>query len=166
MEKTIKQRRSIRAFTDEKVDDQVLEAILEAGRWAPSGLNNQPWRFAVITDTDLKNRLSTLTKYGSIIRSAPAVIAVFMDTAVSYDRTKDLQAVGACIENMLLAVTDLGLGGVWLGEILRSSDEVKRLTLAPQSYEFMAAVALGHPKGEPSKATDRKPLSELVFFRK
>ncbi len=166
VEKTIKQRRSIRSFTGQSVDEGAIDAILEAGRWAPSGLNNQPWRFAVIIDSGIKDRLSTLTKYGPIIQSAFAVIAVFLDTKASYDRTKDLQAIGACIENMLLAITGLGLGGVWLGEILKSGDEVKRLTGAPDAYEFMAAIALGYPEGAPPRAPRRKPLSELVFFRK
>ena len=166
MAEIIEQRRSIRTFTDEKVDDQKIEAILEAGRWAPSGLNNQPWRFAVITDEMLKAKLSTMTRYGGIITSAYAVIAVFLDTSACYDRTKDLQSIGACIENMLLEITALGLGGVWLGEILKSALEVKELTGAPQELEFMAAIALGRPDGEPPRAPSRKPLSELVFFRK
>jgi len=166
VEKTIKQRRSIRSFTGQSVDEGAIDAILEAGRWAPSGLNNQPWRFAVITDSGIKDRLSTLTKYGAIIQSAFAVIAVFLDTKASYDRTKDLQAIGACIENMLLEITSLGLGGVWLGEILKSAEEVKELTGAPEELEFMAAIALGHPDGTQPKEPSRKSIPELVFFRK
>jgi len=166
VEKTIKQRRSIRAFTAQRIDDQTIDRIIEAGGWAPSGLNNQPWRFAVIIDAGIKDRLSTLTRYGAIIKSAYAVIAVFLDTKASYDRTKDLQAIGACMENMLLEITELGLGGVWLGEILKSASGVKELTGAPEEFEFMAAIALGHPDGAPPKAPGRKPLTELVFFRK
>lgn len=67
---------------------------------------------------------------------------------------------------MLLAIHDLGLGGVWLGEILRSSAQVKALLGAPDSYEFMAAIALGHPQGRPPRAPGSKPLADLVFFRK
>ncbi|HPR04739.1 MAG TPA: nitroreductase [Deltaproteobacteria bacterium] len=166
MLRTIRDRRSVRAFTRQTVEDETIDAILEAGQWAPSGLNNQPWRFAVFTDKELKDELSTLTRYDSIIKSAYAVIAVFFDTDAGYDRTKDLQAIGACIENMLLAITDLGLGGVWLGEILKSGDEVKRITGAPDAYEFMAAIALGYTEGAPPRAPNRKPLTELVFFRK
>ena len=166
MQRTIRDRRSVRAFTPQTVQDETIDAILEAGQWAPSGLNNQPWRFAVITDKDLKNELSTLTRYDSIIKSAYAVIAVFFDTDAGYDRTKDLQAIGACIENMLLEITSLGLGGVWLGEILKSAEEVKELTGAPEELEFMAAIALGHPDGTPPKEPSRKSIPEIVFFRK
>ncbi|HPL88604.1 MAG TPA: nitroreductase, partial [Deltaproteobacteria bacterium] len=142
MHDAIRQRRSIRRFTREPVSDDLVEEILDAARWAPSGLNNQPWRFAVIRDARVKERLASLTRYGSIIRSADVVIAVFFDTASGYDRTKDLQSIGACIQNMLLAIHESGLGGVWLGEILKSSSEVKSLLQAPDAYEFMAAVAV------------------------
>lgn len=165
MEKAIRHRRSIRSFEARQVSDEMVETILEAGRWAPSGLNNQPWRFAVIRDARLREELSGLTTYSAIIKSAALVIAVFYDTEAGYNRTKDIQAIGACIENMLLQICDLGLGGVWLGEILRSSDEVKKLTGAPDAYEFMAAIALGYPARAASTDPGRKPLSELVFFR-
>lgn len=159
-------RRSIRKFTAEPVSEEMVEAVLEAGRWAPSGLNNQPWRFAVIRDPELKESLARLTRYGSVVRSANVLIAVFFDTASGYDRTKDLQAIGACIENMLLAAHGQGLGGVWLGEILKSGPEVCSLLNAPDACELMALLAVGRPQGEPPGAPARKPLSELVFFRK
>lgn len=166
MHDAIRQRRSIRRFTREPVSDDLVEEILDAARWAPSGLNNQPWRFAVIRDARVKERLASLTRYGSIIRSADVVIAVFFDTASGYDRTKDLQSIGACIQNMLLAIHESGLGGVWLGEILKSGSEVKSLLQAPDAYEFMAAVAVGHPDGKPPRSPARRPVSELVFYRK
>ncbi|HNY64320.1 MAG TPA: nitroreductase [Deltaproteobacteria bacterium] len=166
MRSAIRDRRSVRKFTGEPVPDELVEDVLEAGRWAPSGLNNQPWRFAVIRDRALKEELSCLTAYKAIVAGADVIIAVFFDTAAGYDRTKDLQGIGACIQNMLLAIHDLGLGGVWLGEILRSSAQVKALLGAPDSYEFMAAIALGHPQGRPPRAPGSKPLADLVFFRK
>lgn len=166
MRDAIKGRRSIRKFTGQPVSDSMVDEILEAGRWAPSGMNNQPWRFAVIRDAGLRNEVGGLTAYGSIVRSADVVIAVFFDTSSGYDRTKDLQAIGACIENMLLAVHDQGLGGVWLGEILKSGAQMKTFLGAPEGYEFMAALAVGYPEGRPPRAPVRKPLSELVFFRK
>ena len=119
MLKTIKDRRSVRSYSSREVPDNVIDEILDAARWAPSGMNNQPWRFAVIQDRKIKEKLEILTKYGAIIKSAQAVIAVFLDTSASYDRIKDLQAIGACIENMLLAICDLGLGGVWLVALSR-----------------------------------------------
>lgn len=162
----IKTRRSVRSFTDDPVDEDVIETILDAGRWAPSGLNNQPWRFAVITDRDLAVELSRLTVYSRIVRQAPLLVAVFLDNASSYDRTKDILAVGACIQNMLLALHALGLGAVWIGEILKNADDVKALLGSPESYELMALIAAGRPAGPLPEPPGRKDLASIVFFRK
>jgi len=162
----IKGRRSVRAFSDAEVSDKMVDQVLEAGRWAPSGMNNQPWRFAVIRDQGLKEQVSRLTRYSGVVSGAGVLIAAFLDREAGYHRTKDVQAMGACMENMLLAIDGLGLGGVWLGEILRSEQEIKKLLGAPEPYELMAVIALGHPAGPKPGPTARKPLTELVFFRK
>ena len=121
----IKTRRSIRKFTSKAIEDEQLNQIIEAGTWAPSGLNNQPWKIAIIKDHYIKTSLAPLTRYSPIIEGAPVLIAVFLDISLSYDRTKDIQATGACIQNMLLAIHALGLGGVWLGEILKNKEVMK-----------------------------------------
>jgi nitroreductase len=162
----IKNRRSIRKFSEREVPGELVEQILEAGRWAPSGLNNQPWRFAVVRDRQIKEKVSGLTRYDRIIRSADVLIGVFFDAGVGYHRTKDTLSMGACIQNMLLAVEALGLGAVWLGEILKSEGEVKALLEAPDEYELMAVIALGYPAGPHPGPIERRPLNELVFFRK
>ena len=155
-------RRSVRQYLDDPVDNNSLQVILEAGRWAPSGLNNQPWRFAVVRDPEVKNEIAAQTRYREIIRNAPGIIAVFIDNDESYDRVKDCQAIGACLQNMYLAAHALGLGGVWLGEILKNKERVAEILEAPDSYELMAVFAVGHPKRRQQKS-QRKPLSELVF---
>ncbi len=158
----IKTRRSIREFTDENITDKTIEGILEAGRWAPSGLNNQAWRFIVVRNEDTKEALSKFTHYGAIIKNARILIIVFLDCGQIYDHTKDVQSIGACIQNMLLAVHSMGLGAVWLGEILKNKEQVNKVLEAPESYELMAVVALGHPVKK-ARSSDRKELYELVF---
>ena len=161
----IKGRRSVRKFTPEPVADEVIEKILEAGRWAPSGLNNQPWRFGIITDAGLKTEISKLTHYGHIVLAAQVLIAVFLDTGKSYHREKDIQGIGACLQNILLEAHSLGLGAVWLGEIIKSNEEIKSLLGLGKELELMAVVALGHPDEKP-KSVKRKPLNDLVIFRR
>jgi nitroreductase len=161
----IRTRRSIRKFTAKHVPEEIINKIIEAGTWAPSGLNNQPWRFAVIRDETLKSNISELTHYSRIIVDSNALIAVFLDKSASYDRTKDCQAVGACIQNMLLYIHSVGLGAVWLGEILKSKDEVLKLIESSNELELMAVIAVGYPSTEGNKPS-RNPLSETVIFRK
>lgn len=160
----IKTRRSIRRFKTIPIAGDEILKVLEAGRWAPSGLNNQPWRFAVITDPDLCEEISKLTRYSKIVRNATVLIVVFLNNIESYDRTKDTQAVGACIQNMLLEAHYLGLGAVWLGEIIKSNEEIKTILNLKKELELMAVIAMGYPNEQP-RATKRKELQDLIVFR-
>ena len=161
----IKTRRSIRRFTDEPVSDEFLNKVIEAGTWAPSGKNNQPWKFAIIKDKDLKEQVSELTHYAKCVLSANALIAVFLDNSASYHTIKDAQAIGSCLQNMLLTIHDEGLGAVWLGEILKNGDKVRELVNGPEGLELMAVIALGHPASDGGKGS-RKDVDQNIFFRK
>lgn len=155
-------RRSIRSFTNEPVRRELLLEIIKAGTWAPSGLNNQPWRFVIARDQKVRRELSQLTKYHRIIEQAPAAIAVFADRDVMYHEVKDHQAIGACIQNMLLAAHALGLGAVWLGEILKNADRVRELLGVPETMELMAVVAIGHPS-EKERRSQRREVAEVLI---
>ncbi|GAB4388099.1 MAG: nitroreductase [Thermodesulfovibrionales bacterium] len=157
-------RRSVRKFTGEPVRESQLDEIVRAGTWAPSGLNNQPWRFAVVTDEAVRLGLAGLTRYRAVLEGARAAIAVFVDREAMYNEVKDHQAMGACIQNMLLAAHALGLGAVWLGEILNRAGDVEKLLGVPETMELMAVVALGHPAPGGRRST-RKDLSEVVIKR-
>ena len=157
-------RRSVRDFTDGDVSEEALNLILEAGRWAPSGLNNQPWRFVVVRGEAKRGELAGLTHYSRIIMSAPVCVAVFLDRESSYHEIKDAQAVGACLQNMLLAAHSLGLGAVWLGEILRNADGVRQALNLKTGLDLMAVVALGHPARRDQQSS-RRPLEDLVLAR-
>ncbi len=159
----IRTRRSIRKFTDKPVPDNIIETTIEAGTWAPSGKNNQPWKFAVIKDRELKAEVSGLTHYSKIVLSANALIAVFLDNSASYDRTKDSQAIGACIQNMLLYIHSSGLGAVWLGEILKNKDKILTLVNGPEDYELMAVIAIGYPAEEKGEGHRNTPAKSIFF---
>lgn len=153
-------RRSIRKFTGAPVSGEDLSAVLEAGRWAPSGLNNQPWRFALIRDGQSLEALSRLTHYGRVVRSSALCVAVFYHVPSGYNRDKDILGIGACIQNMLLAAHSLSLGAVWLGEILNRKSDVNSLIGLDGSFELLAIIALGHPDERPE--SERRPMEDLV----
>lgn len=155
-------RKSIRDFTDEPVSEEMLRAILTAGAQAPSGKNNQPWRFVVVRDPDMKMLLAGETLYGRPVARASVIIPVFIDHKDMYDALKDHQAIGACLENILLAAHALGLGGVWLGEILRNKEAVRKHLGLESHYELMAVLAIGHPR-EAGIKTGRKNVEELIL---
>ena len=155
-------RRSIRQFTDKAVARESLLEIIKAGMWAPSGMNNQPWRFVIVQNREVKDQLAKQTRYDFIIKRAPACIVVFVDRKAMYYDVKDHQAMGACIQNMLLAAHALDLGAVWLGEILKNADEVRKLLGLPPEMELMAVVALGHPASQ-THSSQRKTVSEVLL---
>ncbi len=158
----IKGRRSIRKFKNQDIPDELIDKILTAGIWAPSGMNNQPWRFAVIRDRVLKKELSDLSKDSDILKNASVIIPVFLDNDVAYNNIKDYQTIGACIQNMLLEIYNLGLAGVWIGEII--NDGIRKLCQAPKAYDLMAIIAIGY--GDEINKGKRSPLDKVVFIRK
>lgn len=162
---TILSRRSIRKYTQEKISREEISTILNAGRWAPSGLNNQPWKFVVIQEKETMEKLAECTHYGNIVSNAPLLIAVYLDQATMYNRTKDLQAIGAAIQNMLLACCELELGAVWLGEILNQKDKVNLILSCPDSMELMAVLAIGHP-AEKNVQSARKEITDICYEEK
>jgi nitroreductase len=163
--RTILARRSIRHFSDAAVERRLIMEALQAASWAPSGLNNQPWRFAIVWDSALKERLAGLTRYASVIKSAAVLIPVFMDKETSYDYVKDCQAVGACLQNFLLALHSLELGAVWIGEILKNKEKVLEILDLPGRLELMAVVAVGVPAHR-NQTSHRRPLEELILLER
>lgn len=161
----IHERRSVRHFLETPVDRKVIQEALRAASWAPSGLNNQPWRFAVIWDREIKNQLAGLTRYSKTLQDAAVLIAVFMDKESSYDFVKDCQAIGAAIQNLLLTLHAQGLGATWIGEILKNKERVSRQLDLPERLELMAVVAVGEPAHR-NQSSHRRPLEELIVFEK
>lgn len=153
----IRTRRSIRRYRDTPVSKDVLEKILDAGRWAPSSHNSQPWYFLVIEDQALKETLAQLLPYGKFLPQAPLAIAVVVDPHETGLPMVD-GALGAY--SMLLAAHGLGLGGCWINPI-RNEEEAKRVLGIPLEMRLVAILSLGYPAEEPVKS--RKELSTMVF---
>jgi nitroreductase len=155
-------RRSVRQYTEQPIDREQLLEIIKAGMWAPSGMNNQPWRFVIVKSTETKKELGKQTKYHSIIENAAACIAVFIDKSAMYNDVKDHQSMGACLQNMLLAAHGMGLGALWLGEILKNADAVRSLLGQSNDMELMAVVVLGHPVSQ-QRTSSRKDIKEVLL---
>jgi len=158
----IRKRRSIREFTGQPVSRELLHKIVAAGIWAPSGLNNQPWRFVLVRDETVRKKLAEQTTYSHIILAAPSLIVVLVDRTAMYDEVKDYQSTGACIQNMLLTVEELGLGAVWLGQILKNRNRVKAILGLSEQYDLMAVLAIGYPLHR-NQQSQRKALADFIL---
>ena len=154
-------RRSVRNYTDEPVTREELMEIVRAGSWAPSGLNNQPWRFVTVQNREKLDALAELTTYRHILTTCTAAVAVFLHRPSMYHEAKDHLGTGACLQNMLLAAHAQGIGAVWLGEILKNAGPVRQLFELSDDFELMAVIALGRPEHHRQQSS-RKGLDELI----
>jgi nitroreductase len=149
LQDAIKNRTSIRQFKDAKIDTDTIGVILRMGMCAPSASDRRPWRIWVVENEDLIATLSTATPHASPVAGAPLVIVVGNDPSVSTGMgVIDCSAV---TQNMLLAVTDLGLGAVWIGTWPHDDrqNNVRGILGIPDNIEVVSMIAIGHPAETP-----------------
>lgn len=140
----IKERRSIREYTDQAVTDEQIRQLLEAAMAAPSASNIQPWEFVVVRDPDLKRQLAQTHTWSYMAAGAAVVFVVCGNEGASHHWVED---ASAATENLLLAVTALGLGAVWVA-IYPSADReahVRRVLDIPEEIRVLCLVPVGHP---------------------
>ena len=157
--KLMKERRSIRAFKDEMISDEAIGKLLEAARWCQSASNKQPWRFIIIKNKDMINKLSKIAIYGSFIKQAPVVIAVVAnkDTAPKwYIHDTSMAAHQIC-----LMAWSLSLGTCWIGSMDR--EKAAELLQLNASEYLTTILPIGYPKTIPDP-TPRKELKDLVSY--
>jgi nitroreductase len=149
-------RRSIRQYTDEPVSAEHIEALMRAAMAAPSAGNQQPWRFVVVSDPELRARLAVATQYSSPVGRAPLGIVVLADTRENKHPGYWVQDCSAAVENLLLAAHALGLGGVWIGVHPHEEREanVRAIVEAPEGFAALCMIAVGHP-ASPGPEVDR-----------
>lgn len=165
--KAIKERRSIIRYKPLPIPDDHLEAVLEAGIWAPSWVNVQPWNFIVVKDTVKKKKLTEIatTILNRGIEEAAAIIVVCADT--SKDPHHYIEDAAAATQNMSLAAYSLGYGSYWIGvldiknEKGSSEQKIRELLKIPGNHRVVSMLPIGIPAESPEKK--RKQLSEIVF---
>jgi nitroreductase len=154
-------RLTIRNFKPDRVPIGVTRKILEAGRWAPSSRNRQPWHFVVITDSEALKQIGALAPSGPFIADAPMAIAIFMRDA----ERPDLDA-GRAIQQMEIMAWSLGLGTCFVGfRDSGSALKVKQLLGMPGAFDLVTVLPFGYRldsvKGRNRK---RKPMSAIAHM--
>ncbi len=146
--KAIRERRSIRKYSDGEIPQDDMDLIMEAAMMAPSARNSRPWTFVVVRDVIKKEELSVTNPYTKMVSSASCAIVVCGLPSLSEFWQQDC---GAAIENMLLQAKDLGYGTCWCGLYPKgeSVEHVKNVLHIDDAVP-MALVALGIPAESPS----------------
>lgn len=178
---TIRTRRSIRKFSGKPVEPEKLQAVLEAARLAPSWANMQCWRFVVIRDAGMKEKISELSYVESFfapkgyktnpaqkaLAEAPVVIVACAEPLDSGDLRGQqyyMTDVGIATENLMLAAHALGLGSVFVGVF--DEEQLGELLDIPPGIRIVGLFPLGYPQEEQKAGPARKPLEEIVYNEK
>lgn len=175
--KIITQRRSIRRYLDKSVEREKILLCLEAARLAPSADNVQPWRFLVIDDKELKNRLtkeifSGIYSISKFAAKAPILIMILARLDIIANRIgKQIQNVhfylidsGIAGEHIVLQAEELGLGTCWIGWF--NSRKARKVLNIPRKYKIVSLLSMGYYEKKPSREKKRKRLEDIAWFNK
>lgn len=175
----IKTRRSIRKFSDQPIEPEKLQAVLEAVQQAPSWSNKQCWSLVVVQDQEVRTKISELSFVESFfatygyktnpaqkgLAQAPIVLVACADPQQSGDLRGEqyyMADLGIATQNLMLAAHDLGLGSVFVGVF--DEEQLKSLLGIPAQIRIVGLFPLGYPAGEAKAGPPRKPLSEFVHY--
>jgi nitroreductase len=172
----IKQRRSIRQFLNTPVEKEKIMSCLEAARLAPSASNSQPWKFIVVDDTALIQRLcdeafSVMHRFNMFCKTAPVLIVLVADRSRFINRIGGLiQKIqyylvdtGIAGEHFVLQATELGLGTCWIGWF--NEKGIKSTLGIPADKHVAALIAVGYyDQDKAQRKQKRKPLNKIVSF--
>ena len=154
----IYKRRSIRRYQNKAIPEDLIQKILKAGMNAPSAGNEQPWYFVWVDDREILDQIPKFHPHSKMLYEAPSAIVVCADvTNVKYPEYWP-QDCSAATQNILLAIADLDLGGVWLGVYPRE-DRVKKLQELfgmPEDIVPFSIIALGYP-------AEHKPVKDIYL---
>jgi nitroreductase len=150
-------RRSVRKFQNKDVSEETVKDLLEAAMAAPSAVAKDPWHFIVVRDAIMRKKLAEGLPYGKMLMDSPVGIVVCGDMEKAHDRQISylLQDCSAATENLLVAVSALGLGAVWLGVHPREERmaHVRAIFGLPENIIPVSAIALGWPSEKPIART-------------
>ena len=177
----IKKRRSIRKYKNTEISKEIIEDLINCARLAPSAKNRQPWKFVIVTDTIKKqiadimlekekkskvslerkiyNANSSVKATAKIIKEAPILILVLKEYEDNWI-IGDSLSIGGAIEHICLRATDLGLGSLWIRDIVYTQKDIAKL-ICHENMEVISAISIGYPNENPSQRS-RKKLNEVL----
>ena len=164
-------RRSVRKYTGEKIEEAKLKSILQAGLVSASGRGRQPWEFIVVKEKDMLRSLSKCREHGpAMLEGADCAIVVAADPEKTDVWTEDCSIAMA---NMHLMADSLGVGSCWVQVRLREApdgrsaeDYIKKLLAIPENYSVEAILSLGMPEEHPKSHTAEELPEEKIHLEK
>ena len=146
----INSRASVREFTDQKIEKELLLKLIKNGMKAPSAINKRPWVFYVYESKESINLIRNVSPHGKYNAGAIILVAADKNKFILKARDYFLEDCAAATENILLSAVDNGLGACWIG-VYPMKDRVESLKEAlklESNIVPFALIYLGYPKGE------------------
>ncbi|MDD3191243.1 MAG: nitroreductase family protein [Bacilli bacterium] len=163
----MQKRRSVRKFTDQKVEDEKVQTILHSAMSGPSACNRRPWEFYVVTNEVLLEQIKKASRFSNFNSPMVIIVAGNLHHALPLQLSEYwVQDCSAAVENILLSATALGLGSVWCGlkPQKRPMDRVRAILGIPDYIEPLALIHVGYPAQE-SIPRDQYEESKLHYFK-
>lgn len=170
-------RRSIRRFLPTPVEPEKLRACLEAARIAPSAHNVQPWRFIVVDDPSLKERLAAAAFSGiygasKFAARAPVILVLLARPGKAVVRLGSmiqgvpyyLLDIGIAGEHVVLQAEELGLASCWMGWF--DYRKARKALGIPRTFKLVALMPLGYAEKRPQREPPRRAFEDIVSFNK
>lgn len=151
----IRGMRAVRRFAARPLPQDAVHRILEAGRWAGSAKNRQPWHFIVIEDQATRDRLAACGRYASHLREAALAVVVVTESG-GY---ADLDA-GRCSQNMMLAAWAEGIGSCIAS--LHDEARAREALGLPASLKLQLAMSFGYPASGPDTTIEGLPKAQVL----
>jgi nitroreductase len=172
----VSKRQSVRKYTDKPVEPEKLQRCLEAARLAPSASNSQPWRFVVVSEPGLKEKVAKetvgpLASFNNFVIQAPVIVAVVIEKmkmltklgANIQDREYPLIDIGIAAEHFCLQAADEGLGTCMLGWF--NEKPIKELLKIPKDKRIGLLITLGYsPEDYRLREKIRKKPEETIRY--
>ena len=159
----IMKRRSVRGFLDKSIEDEKLNAVLEAGRLAPSAKNRQEWRFVVVKNREVRRAVAEAANGQNFVGEAPVVIVACGITdgyIMSCGQPSYPIDVAIALDHISLAAVELGLGTCWIGAF--NEDRVKKILGIPEEIRVVDLMPIGYPAVQTVKEKNRLPFNKIV----
>jgi nitroreductase len=159
---TIKARRSIRGFTDEPIGEDVLEVLLDAGRWAPTSSTPEKWRFIVVSSSSMKELIGSFSP--GIFGMPAAVVVICVERTSGESALWQFAHAASCTlaaQNIMLAAHEMGIGSCIAVSFSKAA--ITEALGIPEGVEPLFIVTLGYPAEKP-EPPPRLDLGQIAFI--
>ena len=161
----VKKRYSCRNYQNKPIEREKFDRVLEAARLSPSAKNLQDWRFVVVTEESMKEKVAKAAREQMFLAKAAAIIVACSNSDYVMSCGQPIAGIDVAIalEHIALAAVQEGLATCWIGSF--DTEQVRKILEIPEGIEIIELMSLGYSAGEQSR-TSRESIETIVSYEK